>query len=56
MKNILTIGKKGITSGDFFASVAPDYCNLVMFIDLKNDDLLEKLSRHDLLIKAVIIV
>ena len=53
MKNILTIGKKGITSGDFFASVAPDYCNLVMFIDLKNDDLLEKLSRYDLLIKAV---
>ena len=53
MKNILTIGKKGITSGDFFASVAPDYCNLVMFIDLENDDLIEKLSRYDLLIKAV---
>ena len=53
MKNILTIGKKGITSGDFFASVTPDYCNLVMFIDLENDDLIEKLSRYDLLIKAV---
>ena len=37
MKNILTIGKKGITSGDFFASVAPDYCNLVMFINKSCD-------------------
>lgn len=53
MKNILTIGEKGITSGDFFASVTPDYCNLVVFTDLKNDDLLEKLSHHDLIIKAV---
>ncbi len=53
MKNILTIGKKGKTSGDFCANITPDYCNLVAFIDLENDDLLEKLSHHDLIINDV---
>lgn len=53
MRNILTIGKKGKSSGDFFVSLMPNRTNFVVFLDFDNDNLLEKLKNRDLIINEV---